>query len=103
LVQAADGAFYGTTGGGGANKQGTIFKITTGGTLTTLHNFNEGISYAPLIQAADGNLYGTTSGVIFKITTGGALTTLYPLNYANLYTALYCTYSSRRRELLRDH
>jgi len=93
LVQATDGNFYGTTGYGGTNSYGTVFKITPGGTLTTLHSFDltDGESpSAPLIQATDGNLYGTayyggandnciygTCGTVFKITPGGTLTTLH--------------------------
>ena len=40
----------------------TVFKITPGGTLTTLHSFRQGTSYYPnagLVQATDGNFYGT--------------------------------------------
>ena len=89
LVQASDGNFYGTTEGGGTNDYGTVFKITPRGTLTTLYSFcsqnncPDGASpSAALVQATDGNLYGTTSGIygvgtIFKITLGGKLTTLY--------------------------
>src|ERR1019366_2526873 len=40
LVQAADGDLYGTTVSGGTNTNGTVFKITPTGTLTTLHSFN---------------------------------------------------------------
>ena len=96
LVQASDGNFYGTTTSGG-NAQactfgcGTIFKITSSGTFTPLHNF-EGTDgsfvIAGLIQASDGKLYGTagrggnaqncnTCGTIFNITLGGTLTTLH--------------------------
>jgi uncharacterized repeat protein (TIGR03803 family) len=39
LVQAANGELYGTTGQGGTNGDGTIFKIAPSGTLTTLYNF----------------------------------------------------------------
>ena len=94
LLQARDGNFYGTTSSGGAHAYGTIFKITTTGSLTTLHNFDATDGAYPrgsLIQASDGNLYGTSScgggpnftgpgpcsGTIFKITSGGMLTTLY--------------------------
>ena len=93
LMQATDGNLYGTTFGGGANGNGTVFKITTGGTLTMLHSFasTDGANpYSGLMQATDGNLYGTTyhggfnnctgdpgCGTVFKITPGGTLTTLY--------------------------
>jgi uncharacterized repeat protein (TIGR03803 family) len=40
LVQGANGNFYGTTGYGGASGQGTVFQVTTNGTLTTLVSFN---------------------------------------------------------------
>jgi uncharacterized repeat protein (TIGR03803 family) len=39
LVQATNGEFYGTTVGGGANNAGTVFKMTTSGTLTKLYDF----------------------------------------------------------------
>jgi uncharacterized repeat protein (TIGR03803 family) len=86
LVQATDGDFYGTTGGGGSNGDGTVFKINASGTLTTLHSFDgtDGDSPNGLFQATDGNFYGTTytggasaSGTVFKITPDGALTMLY--------------------------
>jgi len=98
LVQAANGDFYGTTGEGGANGGGTVFKITPGGTLTTLYSFcsqsnctDGNYPAAGLIQATNGDLYGTTyegganpapiysggAGTVFKITTSGTLTTLY--------------------------
>src|ERR1035437_89259 len=96
VAQATNGDFYGTTQQGGANCVpdgcGTVFKITPGGMLTTLYSFcaqigctDGSIPYAGLIQATNGDLYGTTAdggangnyGTIFKITPGGALTTLY--------------------------
>jgi uncharacterized repeat protein (TIGR03803 family) len=88
LVQASDGNFYGTTIYGGTNDEGTVFKMTPTGTLTTLHNFtfypDGAYPIGGLIQASDGNLYGTTStggemggGTVFKMTPAGVLTTLY--------------------------
>jgi uncharacterized repeat protein (TIGR03803 family) len=80
LVQGTDGNLYGTTRSGGASGNGTVFKITPAGTLTTLHNFSgrDGANpYAGLVQATDGNFYGTTHGTIFAITAAGTLTTLY--------------------------
>ena len=90
LVQATDGNFYGTTQNGGANGSGTVFQITATGTLTSLHSFNysvDGIGpLGGLIQATDGNLYGTNwlggsssggLGTVFQITLSGALTTLH--------------------------
>jgi uncharacterized repeat protein (TIGR03803 family) len=64
LIQATDGNFYGTSCSGGAFNAGTIFKITPGGAVTILHVFTGGEDgaspFAALIQASDGNLYGTT-------------------------------------------
>jgi len=92
LVQGLDGNLYGTTVSDGANQRGgTIFKITPGGTLTTLYSFcvQEGcpdgkFPYSGLVQATNGNLYGTTYrggandlGTVFAITPAGARTTLY--------------------------
>ena len=89
LIQATDGNFYGTTWGGGPQNGngGTIFKMAADGTLTTLHAFADGADgFAPsgLIQAADGNFYGTTSvgglensGSIFRMTSTGAFTVLH--------------------------
>jgi len=90
LVQGNDGYFYGTTAGGGWSSTvtggGTLFKMTPTGSLTTLVSFNgaNGCSpQAPLIQASDGNFYGTTTyggpyggGTVFQVTTNGMLTTL---------------------------
>ena len=103
LIQATNGDFYGTTNSGGTDLDcqpngpcGTVFKITSSGTFTTLHNFDNADGSGPgnLVQGTDGNLYGTTEfggtvttgkcahypvgcGTVFKITPSGTLTTLY--------------------------
>ncbi len=98
LIQASNGNFYGTTTAGGAHSVGTVFEITPTGTLTTLYTFcslancTDGyFPYAGLIEATDGNLYGTTyyggaytscgigigCGTVFRITPAGTLTTLH--------------------------
>jgi uncharacterized repeat protein (TIGR03803 family) len=92
LLQASDGGFYGTTEYGGAYGYGTVFKITSTGTLTTLYSFcsqsNCGDGEYPragLVQDSDGDLYGTTyfggangkHGTVFRVTPNGLVTTLY--------------------------
>ncbi len=91
LVLGTDGKFYGTTNNGGTAGQGTVFKITPTGTLTTLHSFSgkDGSipSFGGLVQATDGNFYGTTilggangDGVIFRINSAGMGTILHSFN-----------------------
>jgi uncharacterized repeat protein (TIGR03803 family) len=116
LIQATDGNFYGTTATGGATGDGTVFRITPAGQLTTLVEFtgrrgkNRGMRpVGALYQADDGHLYGTTSfggasnyGTAFRMTLDGQLTTVAELDFkdgaypetgfvkgsdANLYTA----------------
>lgn len=94
LVQASDGNFYGTTQQGGAKGDGTVFQMTTNGTMTVLTSFsyytNGANPYAALVEGTDGELYGTTArgganefGTIFKISTNGSLTTLFHFNGTN--------------------
>jgi len=93
VIQATDGNFYGETDFGGVDGQGSLFKINSTGTLTTLYSFcsqpdcaDGSEPVAGLVQASDGNLYGTTTGfgggttpygTVFKITLTGTLTTLH--------------------------
>jgi uncharacterized repeat protein (TIGR03803 family) len=98
VVQGTDGNFYGTTTYGGAYGQGTVFQLTPGGVLTTLHSFTKldpnyytnadgAEPSGELVQGDDGNFYGTATsggvydgGTIFQITPGGAFTTLFSFN-----------------------
>lgn len=97
LIQANNGKFYGTTQLGGNLSQcsnmgcGTIFQITASGAFTSLYSFcsqancTDGAQpSAPLLQASNGNLYGTTNmggtageGTAFQITIAGAFTPLH--------------------------
>ena len=103
LVEASDGNFYGTTQYGGASNAcsqgcGTAFKITSSGTVTTLQSFNSTDGAGPsagLLQATDGNFYGTTAeggagtscfagcGTAFRLTSAGALATLHSFDSAD--------------------
>ena len=90
LVQGSDGNFYGTTGYGGMNGTGTVFRISPSGNYTNLYSFigspNDGSSpWAGLVQGNDSNFYGTTyagglngNGTVFQISPSG--------NYTNLYS-----------------
>ena len=101
LVQGKDGNLYGTTYAGGVRGlpgevgEGTAFQLTPSGTLTTLYSFcqlancADGSDPGALVQASDGNFYGTTTlggveddryctygcGTFFQLTPGGVLTT----------------------------
>jgi uncharacterized repeat protein (TIGR01451 family) len=101
LTLGPDGNFYGTTGSGGQYGNGTVFRVTTNGVITTLASF-DGYSYgsgpyAGLTLGADGNFYGTAiaggtnmlsggannTGTIFRVTTNGTLTTVVNFTGAN--------------------
>jgi uncharacterized repeat protein (TIGR03803 family) len=105
VIQATDGNFYGTTWQGGVdpsegegNGPGTVFKTTAGeNDVTLLYSFCSQANcadgddpIAPLMQAKNGNFYGTTFdggihgyGTVFEITSTGKLTTLHSFDYAN--------------------
>jgi uncharacterized repeat protein (TIGR03803 family) len=89
LVQGSDGNFYGTTVAGRDGQiRGVVFKITPTGSLTVLHRLNgttDGDNpYSGLVQATDGNFYGTASaggtfgsGTIFRLSPKRTFTVLH--------------------------
>jgi uncharacterized repeat protein (TIGR03803 family) len=122
LVQGTDGTFYGTSSAGGPNGTGVVFRVTTGGLLQSLCSFSALNAYgfnqdgaspsAALVQAADGNFYGTTdsggqykTGTVFRLTiiptpppaflstteTAGALTFTWSAEAGSFYQLQYCT------------
>lgn len=121
--QASNGYFYGTTSTGGTaippgSARGTVYQLAPNGTLTTLYTF-QGYNFpsgfpsdgatpeADLMQASDGNLYGTTRaggsanncGTVFKVDLRPLLTStligtdivLSWLDYATGYTVQSAT------------
>jgi len=111
LIQGTDGNLYGTTQYGGPPNGGTVFQVTTGGSLSILYNFGNNAGFdsqlgwtnydgdapiAGLVQGSDGNFYGTTysygayaNGTVFQLTPAGVLTTLHSftaLDSGNSYT-----------------
>jgi len=92
LIQAADTTLYGTTSIGGGSSHcaggcGTIFKMSVNGDFEVVHAFDVSDGCSPnsgLIQAFDGNFYGTagcganSAGTVFRLSGDGkSLTTIY--------------------------
>ena len=118
LIQATDGNFYGTTVSGGTggcspiSTCGTVFRMDSSGNVTTLHSFaNTDGSHpvAALLEAADGNFYGTTSsggaggyGTVFKMDAAGNVTTIHVFVNSSGGNPELCSRSGRRRQPVRD-
>src|SRR6266568_4329268 len=85
LMEASDGALYGTTASGGKSSAGTVFKLNQDGSgYGTMLNFSapSGVGQYPadpLLEGSDGALYGTTiyggnanAGTVFKLNKDGS-------------------------------
>jgi uncharacterized repeat protein (TIGR03803 family) len=102
LIEGSDGNLYGVAAEGGnayPDDCGTVFKLSTSGQMLWTYAFPCGSNgnrdgdspYAPLIQASDGNYYGTAlaggynlggcCGVIFKLTHDGHVSVLFAFDY----------------------
>src|SRR6266496_2956405 len=87
MVHGKDGDFYGVANDGGKYFEGTVFKITPRGFLTTLFSFDRTNGTRPsggLVLSTNGFFYGTTQeggsngyGTIFKFRPGGKLISLF--------------------------
>ena len=86
LILGADGNFYGTAGGDGANSKGTIFRVTPDGTFTVLRSAGSGgadvSGYGQMVRAPDGSFYGAAGGVngagiVYRLAPDGTFTTLH--------------------------
>jgi uncharacterized repeat protein (TIGR03803 family) len=91
LLLASDGRVYGVTSCGGDLYGGTAFRIDPDGqNFTVLHEFGGGLVYpfSPLIEASDGNFYGTTIqsadgfGAVYRMTPTGEVTVLHSFSFA---------------------
>jgi uncharacterized repeat protein (TIGR03803 family) len=82
-----DGNFYGTLYQGGTSGKGEVYKVTTGGVLTSLHSFagtgDGSLPYSAPIESTSGIYYGTTTSnggvnsTAYSVTSGGVFTTLH--------------------------
>ena len=88
LIEGIDGYLYGTAQYGGTDNDGTVFRASTSGGAATLATITGGLAgvypQSDLIQATDGNFYGTTSqggtnslGTFFQVTPAGTVNVLY--------------------------
>jgi len=100
LVEGTDGYLYGTTESGGANGAGTLFQISTSGSLNSLYAFtgggDGGNPVGALLAGTNGTFYGATvnggdngNGAIYQLVlTTGSLGTTGTVNTIYSFSAL---------------
>jgi uncharacterized repeat protein (TIGR03803 family) len=87
LLPGPDGNFYSTLTVGGAAGKGIVYRMTPGGSVTTLHEFQGPDGDSPsagLVRSRDGFFYGVTSkggqfgdGAIFRVSATGDFSVVY--------------------------
>jgi len=91
FVLGIDGNIYGATWFGGTANHGTLFKMTPGGQVTTVHTFclqtgcpDGAYPYGNLVQDHQGNIYGAASAggvhgsaTVFRLAPTGDLQAIY--------------------------
>ena len=92
LILHPDGQFYGGTAAGGAGGFGTLFRMTPGGTLTTLVEFTgtNGAEPTGALALHGSTLCGATriggagnAGTLFRLTAAGSFTSLHHFSGAD--------------------
>ncbi len=81
LFLGDDGYYYGTSRFGGQFNSGTVFKISTEGEITVLHDFDGTLGqfpYGGVVKHSNGLIYGTTitggeftDGIVFSVSEAG--------------------------------
>jgi uncharacterized repeat protein (TIGR03803 family) len=92
MVPGRDGNFYSTALFGGEYGQGTLFSVTSEGSVNVLFSFDGTNGYDPnaLVRGSDGNFYGTTAWGGPRFATGGAgYGTFFKLSPDGTFTSLY--------------
>jgi uncharacterized repeat protein (TIGR03803 family) len=96
LVRDASGNLYGTTSSGGTHGEGTVFKLTSTGAETVLHNFTNGadgaLPHSALVRDGSGNLIGSAyEGGYFNnsLCAGSGCGVIFKLSPTNVVTVLH--------------
>jgi uncharacterized repeat protein (TIGR03803 family) len=97
LVQASDGNLYGVTVRGGHDKTGIVYRLTPEGGYTIVHDFGRMTDCAhpaaSLVEAPDGNLYGSTLkgggddiGCVYRLSLDGSFAAVYAFTWHDGYS-----------------
>lgn len=87
LILASDGNFYGVA-------EAVLFRITPTGSFKVLYTFGPNLTGIGMMQATDGNLYGTVVGgrtlltPLFRLTRSGQFATLHTFHYPDFATSV---------------